>query len=211
MPGERLNGGRGGDGTRGVTSKRRRQRAGARTSLRTPRPAAAAKGGRDRSRRDWEPRSLAVGEYDRIIPRPEGHWPQGSRQRAGGFGARSPARGLRAGDTLPTPLRRQEAPLPLPGVSQPVGTFRPLARSGTVRAPPRALAAPPCSPATAPRSPRPALPEAGAGLVPPLPAPAGSSPNGLFGVRPHPRCSAVRTPGAPQSAPRAWRSGAWEG
>lgn len=64
----RLDGGRGGDGTRGVTSKQRRQRAGARTSLRTPVLAAAGQGGRNCHQRDLGPRSLAVGEYDRGGP-----------------------------------------------------------------------------------------------------------------------------------------------
>lgn len=68
MRGVRLHGGRGEDGTRGVTSKRRRQRAGARTSLRTPRLEAAGQDGKDQHRRDLELRSFAVGEYAGVDP-----------------------------------------------------------------------------------------------------------------------------------------------
>lgn len=77
---------------RGVTSKQRRQRAGARTSLRTPGLAAAGQGRRRRHRRDLDPRSLAVGEYDRAAPFLKVTGLKGAESGAWGSGPGSPRR-----------------------------------------------------------------------------------------------------------------------
>ena len=153
---------------RGVTSKRRRQRAGARTSLRTLGRRRRARAGGIHAAGIWslgssrlvsvtEPassrRSLASGE------------PPAERE----VGAGAPRGACDPG--MPSPCRRrQETPLPLPGVAGPVAAFRPLSRSGTVRTPSTASvqAARPQR-GVAPSSPLPGLP----------PAPRG----GLFGQR----------------------------
>lgn len=118
---------------RGVTSKRRRQRAGARTSLRTLGWRRRARAGGIHAAGIWslgssrlvsvtEPassrRSLASGE------------PPAERE----VGAGAPRGACDPG--MPSPCRRrQETPLPLPGVARTVAAFRPLSRSGTVRTP----------------------------------------------------------------------------
>lgn len=148
-------------------------------------------------------RSVSMTEFPPVL-RVTG--PRGADSGPGGSGPRHPTSGLRSGN--PPSLRRSGVRrhhrlfLGFPGRSERTAPSAAVEQSAPL--PRRALAAPPSGPAAAPRSPRPALPEAGAGRLPPLPAPSGPTPDGLSGLLPHPRCSAARPP-------RAWRSGAWEG
>lgn len=99
--GVRLDGERVGMDARGHV-KRRRQRAGTRTSLRTPRQAAAGLGGRDQRRRDLESWIVEVGEYDRAGSLLKVTGLKGATVERGIRG-RCPARGLRSWDAVPEP------------------------------------------------------------------------------------------------------------